>query len=249
MKIANWNVERPALRSPKNLLRIQHLLNTKADVVVLTETSTAVDLGPGYIGFHTEPSPRKPREGEAVAAIWVRESEFEIEGLVPTSDPREAICLSLKSDTGPLLIYASILPWHGYKGPDGTSPRWEEHKRYIEWHRQDWLRLRSEFPEHQLIAAGDYNQHRDGVGKYGNRDIRGQLTRALEDCDLSCVTEEDFVANGKLTRRNLDHICMTSKLADNVTKVEAWEGTIAGTRLSDNNGVMLTIDASGLTCI
>jgi endonuclease/exonuclease/phosphatase family metal-dependent hydrolase len=34
----------------------------RPDIVVLTETSKAVDLGADYVGMFTEPSPRKPQE-------------------------------------------------------------------------------------------------------------------------------------------------------------------------------------------
>ncbi|MDB4392092.1 hypothetical protein N9006_01965 [bacterium] len=91
MRIVNWNVERPALSSPKNALRIRHLLNLQPDIVVLTETSTSIDLGPDYSGFFCSPSPRKPREGESVAAIWVRSDRFTVVQSIETADPREAI--------------------------------------------------------------------------------------------------------------------------------------------------------------
>jgi exonuclease III len=246
MRIANWNVERPSLKSPKNALRVDHLLNLKADLVVLTETSTAVDLGPDYVGIHTNPSPRKPREGEAVAAIWVRASDYHIIQSVVTSDPREAVCVELDCRLGPLLVYASIIPYDRAKGVDGDSGRWVEHKRAIQWHRDDWLRLRSKYPRHQIITAGDYNQHRDGVGSYGTRETRGALSDALREAGLTCVTQEDFVATGKLSRPNMDHVCMTSRLADNVQAVDAWEGTIKGKRLSDHNGIVVDVDCRDL---
>jgi endonuclease/exonuclease/phosphatase family metal-dependent hydrolase len=102
--------------------------------------------------------------------------------------------------------------------------------------------LRSQFPDHHLIAAGDYNQHRDGVGQYGSREVRELLSIALQDAGLSCVTEEDFVANGKLTRHSIDHVCMTSALVANLIHVDAWEGTLDGKRLSDHNGVLVSMN-------
>ncbi len=201
-------------------------------------------MSPEYLGVYTQPSPRKPREGEAVAAIWFRASEFEQLGTVPTADPREAVCVELMSKIGPLLVHGSIIPYHGYKGATGQSAQWVEHKRAIAWHREDWLRLRSQFPHHHLIAAGDYNQHRDGVGTYGSHEVRNLLSMALQDADLLCVTEEDFVANGKLTRHNIDHVCMTSALATNLIQVDAWEGTLEGKRLSDHNGVLVSINTN-----
>lgn len=242
MRIVNWNVERPAIESPKNALRIRHLLDLAPDIAILTETSTAVALGPDFIGFVTKPSPRKPRDGEAVATIWIRRAAFSVVGTVDSSDPREAICVELDSDGGRFLVYGSIIPYHGAKGPEGKSRRWQEHKNAIEWHRRDWLKLRELFPKHGLIAAGDYNQHRDGIGRYGTIGTRRMLSDAMTDAGLVCVTEADFVASVGLSRRNIDHVCLSSGLASAVTNVRAWEGTVAGTRLSDHNGITVELN-------
>ncbi|MBE9029302.1 endonuclease/exonuclease/phosphatase family protein [filamentous cyanobacterium LEGE 11480] len=246
MRIVNWNVERPAISSPKNAMRIQHLLNLQPDIVVLTETSKSVDLSPNFSGRFCSPSPRKPREGEAVAAIWVRNDRFKVIQPIQTADPREAVCVELESKGQHYIVYGSIIPYHGAKGADGKSTRWQEHKHTIRWHRSDWQKLRSQYPEHHLIAAGDYNQHRDGVGKYGTIEVRRLLTDALHICNLNCVTEQDFVATTGLSRRNLDHICLTDKLAGAVTDVLAWEGTINGTRLSDHNGITVELDDTAI---
>jgi endonuclease/exonuclease/phosphatase family metal-dependent hydrolase len=93
-----------------------------------------------------------------------------------------------------------------------------------------------------MIAAGDYNQHRDGVGQYGTAEVRQLLSAALDEAKLTCVTEADFVASLGLSRRNIDHVCLSSALASAVTDIQAWEGTIAGTRLSDHNGITVDLD-------
>ena len=246
MRIVNWNVERPSISSPKNAIRIQHLLNLQPDIVVLTETSASVDLGPNFSGFFCSPSPRKPREGEAVAAIWVRTERFNVVQSIETADPREAICVEIESNEQRYIVYGSIIPYHGAKGTDGKSTRWQEHKNAITWHRSDWQELRSQYPTHHIIAAGDYNQHRDGIGKYGTIENRRLLTDALRTSNLNCVTEQDFVATMGLSRRNIDHICLTDGLADAVTNVLAWEGTIDGTRLSDHNGITVDLDDASI---
>ena len=115
MRIVNWNVERPAIDSPRNAIRVKHLLNLRPDIVVLTETSTAVDLGPEFVGLFTEPSPRKPRDGEAVAAIWVRRESLAVIKRIDTSDPREAVCAELDAQDTRLIVYGSIIPYHGAK--------------------------------------------------------------------------------------------------------------------------------------
>ena len=246
MRIVNWNVERPAISSPKNAIRIEHLLSLQPDIVVLTETSTSVDLGPDFSGFHSSPSPRKPREGEAVAAIWVRTEKFKFVQFIETSDPREAVCVELESNERRFIVYGSIIPYHGAKGIDGNSTRWQEHKNAIVWHSADWRELQSQYPSHHIIVAGDYNQHRDGVGKYGTIEMRRMLTDAFKASKLYCVTEQDFVVSMGLSRRNIDHIGLTAGLADAVTKVLAWEGTIDGIRLSDHNGITVELDDAAI---
>lgn len=188
MRIVNWNVERPEIDSSKNAIRVDYLLGMKPDIVVLTETSKSVDLGNDFIGLFTDPSPRKPRVGEAVAAIWIRKATFSSVCTIDTSDPREAVCARIESDSIRFLVYGSIIPYHAAKGPDGTSKHWEEHKKAIAWHRHDWLKLKESFPKHSLIAAGDYNQHRDGIGSYGTVEIRQMLSEAMSDAELTCVS-------------------------------------------------------------
>lgn len=244
MRIVNWNVERPAINSLKNAIRVKHLLDLRPDLVVLTETSTAVDLGPDFIGLFTEPSPRKPRDGEAVAAIWMRKSSLALIDRIETSDPREAVCVELDAHDYRLIVYGSIIPYHGAKGGDRKSSLWQEHKTAIEWHHRDWMELRKAFPDHQLIAAGDYNQSRDGVGQYGTIEVRRMLSAALDDARLICVTEADFVASAGLSRRNIDHVCLSTDLASAVADVKAWEGTVAGKQLSDHNGITVELDDS-----
>lgn len=240
MRIVNWNVERPSIGSPKNATRANYLLGLNPDIVLLTETSIGLDLGANFTGFFTRPSPRKPREGEAVAAVWFRNDLFMILGEIEAAEPREAVCVEVEFRGVRYLVYGSIIPYHGYKGPDGSSRQWVEHKKAIEWHRNDWMRLKEKFPNHELIAGGDYNQNRDGVGKYGTIEVRNLLSDAMADAGLACVTEADFVATHGLSRRNIDHLCLSEKLAARVIGVQPWEGTIDGVRLSDHNGI--TID-------
>jgi hypothetical protein len=71
------------------------------------------------------------------------------------------------------------------------------------------------------------------------------LSDALKAAGLVCVTEEDFVATGKLkTKSSVDHICLDSRLADQVKFVGAWEAGCLkdGTRLTDHNGVYVDVE-------
>ena len=241
MRIGTWNIERPSLKnSVKNEARLEKIREIDADVWILTETHEVIDLSASHHGAATAPSPRKPRPGEACAAIW---SRWPILRRIETADPTEAVCVEVAYPDGALLVYGSILPWDGCKGPDSDSPKWEEHYRAIEWQARDWLRLRREFPDHSLITGGDYNQNRDGARWYGTRKGREMLGAALSDAGLKCVTEEDFVKAGKLRdRHTVDHLCMDETLAARVVHVDAWERTGAdGMRLSDHSGVVVDL--------
>jgi hypothetical protein len=241
MRIAVWNLERPdPQHESKNRARLAKIREINADLWILTETHEVIDLTGSHYGAFTSPSLRKQRPGEACAAIW---SRWPILLRIQTSDPTEAVCIEVDHPAGKLLVYGSIIAYHGDKGPDRAASAWAEHYRFIDWHAKDWRRLRAEFPEHRLITAGDYNQNRDGAVWYGTKEGRDLLTAAFSAAALSCVTEEDLVAAGKLSKRhNIDHICLDTRVAGSVTALSAWEGQEAdGLRLSDHNGVWIDL--------
>lgn len=122
MRIATWNVERPSPeRVKRNAATLECIHEKCADLWILTETHEVIDLGDGYISAATDPSPRKPRPGESCAVIWSRWPLLE---RIPTYDDREAVCVVVKSPLGEMIVYGSILPYHGYRGPHGTSGPW-----------------------------------------------------------------------------------------------------------------------------
>lgn len=242
LRIATWNLERPSPRSRKNPLREELLRSLDADIVILTETTRALTLAPEYGSAFTQPSPRKPREDEAVAGVLYRRARFSLVDRIPTADRREAVCLRLEtSGKERILVYGSIIPYHGYKGEDGRSAQWQEHKSAIAWHQEDWVRLRRDFPDDHLVTGGDYNQARDGVGRYGTIEVRDLLTEALEAADLSLVTDEPYKETRGLSRHCIDHICLSEGLTERVSGTEVWEGTPDGVRLSDHNGVFVDV--------
>jgi len=241
MRIATWNVERPG---PSNRKRIQAVMEkireVDADIWILIETHEVIDLSDTHHGATTTPSHRKPRPGEACAAIW---SRWPILRRIETADSSEAVCVEVEHPDGPILVYGSIIAWDGYKGADGQSARWEEHYRFIEWHGRDWRRLRQDHPDHLFVAGGDYNQNRDGARWYGTKKGRDLLSEALDSAGLVCVTEEDFVESGKLRdRHTVDQICLDEKLAERVAMVGAWEREQAGgLRMSDHSGIWVEL--------
>lgn len=100
------------------------------------------------------------------------------------------------------------------------------------------------YPSMPLIVAGDFNQDRDGSGWYGTRRVRGLLTGALETAALTCVTDEDVVAAGKLVQSHVvDHIAISNGWVDQfAVGVCCWEkADDDGTRLSDHPAVAIDL--------
>lgn len=240
-RIATWNLERPKQNgNVKNQRRLEMLREIDADLWILTETHSTITLD----GYHCLVTPAQPgyhAAGESFAAIW---SRWPILRSIPTFDPYFAICAEIDSPVGPLLVFGTIITYANDRGIDGKSRRWEEHRKSIAAHAADWQRLRADFPDHLLCVAGDFNQSRDGSGWYEDPQSVANLSSALDQTSLRCVTELDMLAHG-LSRATVDHICLSHPLAAVVQTLGAWEGhTKARERMSDHNGVFVDIGRS-----
>jgi hypothetical protein len=177
--------------------------------------------------------------------VW---SKWPIEQAIDTYDAETAVCGRVKSPFGSLIIYGTILTYHGDRGPDNTSGPWEEHHKEIVRQGTDWCAIQSQFKSVAFIVAGDFNQTRDGSSRY--RSSRGVqlLDEQLVRNNLNCLTEEDFGANGKLTphpkkgsyRHNIDHICI-SEGHFKAKQVGAWDHFTATQELSDHNGIFVDL--------
>ncbi|NEX63345.1 endonuclease/exonuclease/phosphatase family protein [Noviherbaspirillum galbum] len=239
LRIATWNLNRPKLGSTeKNKMRSEVIQKWDADIWILTETSDAIQL-PGFSFAASDKGCSSYAAGESSATIW---SRFPIRRVLQTFDATSSVCAEIHSDIGQLLVYGTIITYANDRG-DGTKKRWEEHRRAIQAQALDWVKLRRNFPQHQLIVAGDFNQSRDGSGWYEDTTSVKLLTEALKEASLACVTEEDFRQKGLLkSRATIDHICLSESLQVVPESLRAWEGyTEGGNKLSDHNGVCIDI--------
>lgn len=243
IRIASWNLDHAYNSSRPVLQQIETIRRISPDILVLTETCEQVDLTPyGYAGLYTQ----KNEYGKYYTAIWTR---FPIVRKHETTDAELTVCTQLATAVGDLLVYGTIITYHGDKGMEGNSGAWVEHYKAIGVQGDDWARLRTE-TNLPLIVAGDFNQTRDGSKRtYGTNHGRSLLSAQLERNSLVCLTTEDFGANGKLkadpdkgwARNNIDHICVTENMFK-VDEVGAWDH-FADDRvyLSDHNGVYVDL--------
>jgi hypothetical protein len=194
--------------------------------------------------------------GKHYSTIW---SKFPIRKQFSTFDHETAVCAEIETPIGGVIVYGTIITYHGDKGPDGKSKAWEEHYKAIEYHGKDWFRIFQESQQQvPLVVAGDFNQTRDNSSKtYGTKFGRELLSRELARCSLQCLTTEDFGATGKLNidpvkgwpRNNVDHICITDN-AFTVLNVGAWDQfTELGEFLSDHNGAYVDLAQPAATAV
>jgi endonuclease/exonuclease/phosphatase family metal-dependent hydrolase len=230
--LATWNLERPALASWKRLPAIRAVFaELAADVWVLTESRTSISPDYGFSGLHSPPHPaRRPDTDERWVSVW---SRWQLEPVEQAEQPWSVTGI-VHSPVGPVLVRGVVLPYHAE--PDGSGAkaiRWGEFLKVLEVETNAWTDLRRRYPSIPLIIAGDFNQHLDGVGNYGDRRTRGPLLQAIERAGLRCLTDQDVVAAGKLSGRLVDHICVSEDLdidGDPICR-ERWTADANGHRI------------------
>ena len=244
LRIATWNLDHASNSKRPIDLQVIQLLRIQPDILVLTETCKEVDLESH--GFNSYPC-KANEYGKYCSAIYLSQ-RINFSKRLTTYDETTACCVQANTPLGSMIIYGTIITYHGYKGPMNDSPAWAEHYDAIEKQSDDWRRLGGQVP---LIAAGDFNQTRDGSSRtYGTKKGRELLSANLNINHMHCLTTENFGAAGKLkvdpskgwVRNSIDHICITEG-AFRAVRVGAWDHfNEAGLYLSDHNGVFVDIE-------
>lgn len=249
MIIATWNLDHASRTRSQRLIdsQIAKIEDIKADIVVLTETTDKVDLSNG--GFTCVTPHKKNTYDKYWSTIW---SKLPITHPIDCDDNETAVCAQIETPSGALIVYGTIIPYHAYKGLSGKSGKWAEHEKSIVDHGNDWRTIQDKFPGVPFIVAGDFNQTRDGSKAYCPPNGIELLAEQLIRNNLTCITEEDFGANGKLKpdpkrkgryRHNVDHICV-SKSGIQVRDVGVWDHFDENTYWSDHNGVYAELSLS-----
>ena len=253
LRIAIWNIERPRTGQTEKIAALEvRMQQVHADIWILTEAHEGVSPGSDYDCVATTPinKPRTHTPGENRTTIW---SRLPIKEVVDTHDPETAVCANIETPFGPTLVYGTVIPYSGAgtkypywsNGMDINGKKtWQLNYESILRHQADWKRLIDQHPTHHFCCGGDFNQNRDGRQWTGTPRGRQLLTEALNHCDLTCVTEDDFVARGDLARlSNIDHLCLSRDLTSALGTVGAWdiEYYAPKKRLSDHNGVWVDL--------
>lgn len=250
-KISNWNVERPQFGTKITKAVISKIQELDSDIIVLTETSDAIDLSREFPhSIKTEPWDLTPNE--QWVTIW---SKWKILEKIKTFDDHRTASAVIATLFGKIIVFGTIIPYHmaGVSGKRygnlGYKP-WEFHEKDLIRQGEEWEKL--SVRNIPLFVIGDFNQSRYNGQGYGTKKVRDILTGILTDLNLTCVTEIDFSGNyltedpknGRM-RNNIDHICISNSFINkmNNLKVGAWNHfTESGLYMSDHNGVFVEFE-------
>jgi hypothetical protein len=247
LKIAAWNVMRPTTSSSRAANVIGELNKVDADILILTETNSCIDLSNRYqtcidtsclfgsISIGTGPY----RQGENRVTIW---SKFHGQRRSDMCNSHSGVCALLKCDEwGDLNVYGTILGIYGKnRGKHEPKLPKTDFETAVEVQIMDWLRLAS---LGNLCVAGDYNtslrtplQGDTYISPFGRERIDG----CFKQLNIQTLTRD--IPN------NVDHISLSEKFLKGFNpqpQWEIWNSVRDKTRFSDHMGVCVTLTRSG----
>ena len=220
MKIATWNVER--LQKNKNEEIKSKLYELDADIIVLTETNSILNLGKNYNCVSTEILSENYdnvnyKVGENRTTIWTK---YNFVNQYKTFDKFTSVCSEIESEFGILKVYGTIIGIFG-----GIGKRFESD---LIGQLKDFENFES---EKSNCIIGDLNVYFSGYG-YPSHYARNILNETFEKLKMKNLTSE--------IAENVDHIIISKEFMKNKkTKIEIWN---LDKKMSDHIGICLTIE-------
>jgi hypothetical protein len=222
MKIINWNVGRPT--SNKAIQITEKLIELDADIVILTETNSTINLGQNYKFASTEFIEQdferqnliKYKNSEHRASIY---SKYHILKTYITYDKFTSICLDLDTPLGIITFYATIIGVFG-----GLNPRFTDD---LTSQIQDFEKF---LKGKNACIIGDYNITTSGR-VYPSNSARETLNSVLQNHQLINLTAS--------IDNNVDHISISKHLVQkSQLTIETWN---LDKSLSDHIGIMVSL--------
>ena len=217
MKIATWNVER--LKHKNELPQIiDNCKQVKADIFVLTETDSRVKLDYSSCISTTPPEDKtlfyKPTENRVT--IYTK---YETIKLHETFDEHTAVCAELKTESGALIVYGTIIGVYGNRN--------ENFMQDLLCQVRDIERLAK---ESNLCVIGDFNcSFADNY--YFTIDGRAVLEDVFSRNEMSLITRNKQAC--------IDHIAISQGFITGfVAEVMEWN---IEKKLSDHKGIVIEL--------
>ena len=252
-RITNWNIERPKVDSLKTKLVFEKILALNSDIIVLTESSNAINLNSDY-PFYSATNSFARTPDEQWVAIY---SKWPIVENYKTESDCRTVCSKIKTPFSDIIIYGTIIPYH-MAGVNGNRydrvglQTWQYHEEDIIAQSKEWEEIQNKNPNTPFFIIGDFNQTRGEIKGYGTDKCRDLLSSELQKLNIECITEINFENNNltpdpktNLIRKNIDHICVSKKFISRLKNynVSAFNNfTKDGTYMSDHNGIVMDFE-------
>lgn len=218
MKILTWNVER-LKHSLENIRTTIESFN--ADIVVLTETSSKLQLNNTYKSIATKNLPEnldriQYKNLENRTTIWTK---YDFIKSYKTQDEFTSVCAEIDTEFGNLKVFGTIIGVLGGKGERFQS---DLNKQILDF---------TSFTKTEFnCIIGDLNVMFSGYA-YPSHHARNRLNATFDDLQMKNLTAT--IAN------NVDHIILSKSFLENKTiNVELFN---ADKKLSDHIGICVTI--------
>jgi len=217
MKIATWNIQRLDKRENQHIL--DKLINLDADILVLTETNSIIQLD-NYTCVSTSLLPIefdgiKYKVGENRVSILTK---YNATTQHKTFDKYTAVCIDIETPFGPLTIYGTIIGVFANR-----QPRFDCDLNGL-------ITDLNIFSGNQLCVLGDFNTTFSGR-VYPSHRARQTLIDTFINFGLTNTTAS--------ITDNVDHIVLSNDfLIDKKIEIETWNHD---KKLSDHIGVAVEI--------
>lgn len=218
MRIATWNLQR--LDKRKNQLILDKLIDINADILVLTETNSIIQLD-NYTCISTDLLPTdfdeiKYNVGENRVSILTK---YKAKTRHKTFDSYTAVCSDIETPFGLLTVYGSIIGVFANR-----QPRFDND---LNGQLADFEKI---FLGRQVCFAGDLNVTFSGRPWPSNK-ARQILVDAFNKYNLTNTTSN--------IDETVDHIILSNEFLENKhLEIKTWN---ADKKLSDHVGHLLTI--------
>jgi exonuclease III len=233
LKIATWNLGRPTSASKaKNESILKTLHDVDADILVLTETNSCIDLSKSYTSFATTSlfetlsiGSEPYQQGENRVTIWTK---LEAKRRVDLCNSHSAICVQVETAWGKLNVYGTVIGIYGKNRTSGEPKQLAQtdFERTLDVQLADWKRIVA--LNEPLCIAGDFNLSMAG-SYYVTKEHRQRILDCFEELGITIPTKD--------LPENVDQIALSSSFLNPADYTP--EARPKG--LSDHHCVSLTI--------
>jgi len=219
MRIATWNIERLKHKTASVQLN-SALAGLIADILVLTETDNRVDSSNYQFCIETpkltEIRPDYYLESENRVTLY---TNYEIIRQYETYDKYTSLCVELKTEPGPIIVYGTIIGIYGNRNKNFNADLSQQIKDYWKLSNQK-----------NFCLIGDYNTS-FADNYYFTNNGRNELNNLFRECNLNLLT-------GNIPEC-IDHIAISESFITNMeTEIGEWNSDKI---LSDHKGIYVEL--------